>query len=166
MKGIVSFLTTLALLMGASLVLVSATPAGRAASKQHVVMKVKSTVGSGGGTFVLTPLGSGQLESDAGTTQDAGLSQKHVVRGGKPVLIFTYTSTWTGTRGTIVLQERINDAPGAKPGYRVGTGVWSLLSASGTDQYAGLTGSGKSTYAVTPHGCCVLIRYEGFVTTP
>lgn len=165
MKRGASILTTLALLTVASLVLVSAPLAGSAASKpQRVAIEVKSTVGSRGGDFVLTPLGSGPLESDAGTITDT-VSQKHVVRGGQSVIIFTLTSTWTGKRGTMVLRERIEDVAGGG-GYRVGTGVWSVLSAKGTDQYAGLSGSGRSAYALTPQGCCVLIRYEGLVTQP
>jgi len=156
--------TILALLTVASLVLVSATPAGQAASKQRVAMEVKSTVGSRAGTFVLTALGAGQLKSDAGTIKDT-VSQKHVVRSGQAVVIFTITSTWTGKLGTMVLRERIDDVAGGG-GYRVGTGVWSLRSASGTNQYAGLSGSGGSAYALSAHGCCVLFRYEGFVTKP
>ena len=164
MKRVASILTTLALLSVASLVLVSTTLAGPAASKQRVVMKVKSTVGSGGGTFVLTPLGSGPLKPDAGMIKET-VSQKRVVRGGQAVIIFTITSTWTGKRGTMVLLERIDDVAG-RNGDRVGTGVWSLLSARGTDQYAALSGSGRSAYVVTPHGCCVHFRYEGFVAKP
>lgn len=164
MKRVAPFLTILALLTVASLLLVSPTSAGPAASKQRVVMEVKSKVGSGGGAFVLTALGSRPLESDAGMIKDT-VSQKHVVRGGQSVIIFTITSTWTGKRGTMVLRERIDDVAGGS-GYRVGTGVWSLLSAKGTDQYAGLSGSGRSAYVLAPQGCCVLFRYEGFVTKP
>jgi hypothetical protein len=165
MKRVASILATLALLTVASLVLVSATPAGPAASKpQRVVMEVKSKVGSGGGTFVLTPLRSGPLKSDAGMIKET-ISQKHVVRGGQAVIIFTITSTWTGKRGTMVLRERIDDVAGGA-GYRVGTGTWSLLRASGTDQYAGLSGGGRSAYVLALKGCCVLFHYEGFVTKP
>jgi hypothetical protein len=84
--------TILALLTVASLVLVSATPAGQAASNQRVAMEAKSTAGSKAGTFVLTALGSGPLKSDAGTIKDT-VSQKHVARSGQSVTIFTITST-------------------------------------------------------------------------
>ena len=155
--------TILAVLAVASFVLASPTAAGQA-SKQSVVMEVKSTVGSKAGTFVLTPQGSGPLKSDAGTINET-VSQKHVVRNGQSVIIFAITSTWTGKLGTMVLQERINDVAGGG-GYRVGTGVWSLRGASGTSQYAGLSGGGGSAYALSAHGCCVLFRYEGLVAKP
>ena len=164
-KGVSWALTTLAVLTVASLLFVSATLAGPAASKQRIAMKVKSPVGSGAGTFIFTPLGSGPLESDAGTIKDTSEQQKHVVRGGQPVIVFTFTSTWTGKKGTMVIRERIDDVA-AKNGNRIGTGVWSLLRAKGTDQYAGLSGSGRSAYVLPPNGCCVLFRYQGSVTKP
>lgn len=153
-----------ALLFVASLVFVSTTLAGPATSKQRVVMRVKSEIGSGVGTFVLTPTGSGSLESDVGAIKEA-ISQKQVVRGGKSVIVFTITSTWTGRRGTMVLREQIDDVAG-KNGNRIGTGVWSLLRARATAQYAGLSGGGRSAYVVTPRGCCVVLRYQGSVTKP
>ncbi len=125
-------------------------------------MEVTSKASSPGGKFVLTSLGSGSLKSDAGTIKRA-VSQKKVVRRGQSVIIFTMTSTWTGKRGKMVLREQIDDVAGGG-GYRVGTGDWSLLSASGTNQYARLSGSGRSAYVLAPHGCCVLFRYEGLVT--
>jgi hypothetical protein len=163
MKRVTSALPTVVVLTVGSLVFVSAAPAGPAANKQHVVMEVKSEVGSAAGTFVLTPLGSGPITSDAGTIS-LTVSQKHGVRSGQSVIIFTIASTWTGKRGTMVVRQRIDDVAGGGS-YRVGTGVWSLLSASGTNQYAGLSGSGRSAYVVPPHGP-VLFRYEGFVTKP
>jgi hypothetical protein len=165
MNRVASVLMTLTLLTVASLVLVSATPAGPAASKpQRVVMEVTSKFSSPGGTFVLTSLGSGSLKSDAGSIKRT-VSQKKVVRRGQSVIVFTMTSTWTGKQGKMVLRERIDDVAGGS-GYRVGTGVWSLLGASGTDQYAGVNGSGRSAYVLAPHGCCALFRYEGLVTKP
>jgi hypothetical protein len=61
----------------------------------------------------------------------------------------------------MVLRERIDDVA-AGNGYRVGTGVWSLLSARGTGQYAGQKGSGRSAYAWTPQNR-VFFRFEGLV---
>lgn len=162
-KRVAPVVTTLVLVTVASLVLVSATPAGPSASKQRVEMEAKKIVGPGGGAFVLTPLGRGPLKSDTGKFTFTA-SQKEVVRSGQSVLIFTLTSTWTGERGTMVLRERIDDVAAAS-GYRVGTGVWSLLRARGTGQYAGLSGSGRSAYVVTAQER-VFSRLEGFVTRP
>jgi hypothetical protein len=63
-----------------------------------------------------------------------------------------------------VLKEQIDDVR-AGDGYRVGAGVWSLLGARGTGQYAGLSGSGRSAYVLTPPGR-VYSRWEGFVGKP
>ena len=157
-----STLTAFALLTVASLVLVSAAPADRAASTQRVVMKVKSKLGSAAGTFTLTATGAGPLRSDTGTIAET-VAQKQIVRGGTHVIVFTITSIWTGKRGTMVLRERIEDVA-AKNGNRIGTGVWSLLGARATVQYVGFVGSGRSAYTVTPQGCCVVLRYQGSVT--
>ena len=164
MKRLASFLTTLAVLNVASLMLVSATWAATTVSKQRVVMEAKAIVGPGGGTFVVTPQGHGPLKSDAGKFTFT-VSQKEVVRSGQSVIIFTSTSTWAGKRGTMVLRERFDDVAAGGNGYRVGTGVWSLLSARGTGQYAGLSGSGRSAYVVTPQER-LFFRWEGFVTKP
>ena len=158
-------MTALGLLAMASLVFVSATLAGPAASKQRIAMKVRSPAGSGAGTFTFTPARSGSLGSDAGTIKDTSEQQKHVVRAGQTVIVFTFTSTWSGKKGTMVLRDRFEDVA-AKNGNRIGTGVWSLVNAKGTGQYAGLSGSGRSAYVLTPHGCCVLFRYQGSVTKP
>jgi hypothetical protein len=147
----------------ASVVLVSAAPAGPAASKQGIVIEAKKAAGPGGGTFVLTPVGPGPLAADAGRFTFT-VSQQHVVRSGQSVTIYSATSTWAGKQGTMVLRERIEDVA-AGSGYRVGSGVWSLLSARGIGQYAGLTGSGRSAYAWTPQNR-VFFRFEGFVTKP
>lgn len=164
MKRTTSFTTTLALVTVASLVCISATPAGPATNRQRVAVEAKKIAGPGDGTFVLTTLGPGPLKPDSGTFTDS-VSQKNVVRSGQSVLIFTATSTWTGKQGTLVLQLRIDDVA-AGNGYRVGTGMWSLLSARGTGQYAGLNGSGRLAYVATPKAPIdhVSIRYEGVVT--
>jgi hypothetical protein len=153
---------TLALVGVAALVLGSATAAGSAASKQRLVIEAKKVAGPGGGAFVLTPQGAGALERDSGTFTGS-VTQTSVVRSGQEVTIFTATSTFAGKLGTLVIRERIDDVA-AGSGYRVGTGTWSVLGAKATGQYAGLSGSGRSAYSVTPQHR-VLFRYEGFLTT-
>lgn len=161
MKKIAELTLALALLTVASMVLVSATPAG--ASKQRVVIEAKKVAGPGVGTFALTPQGSGPLAADSGTF-GATVSQRTIVRSGQSVTIFTATSTWTGKKGTLLLRERVEDVA-AGGIYRVGTGVWSLLSAKGSGQYAGVSGSGRSAYVATPKAAVdrVSFRYEGLV---
>ena len=155
-------LAPLALLGVASLVLVASSAAGAAAAKQRVQMEARLKVAESG-TFVLRPVSRGPLASDSGTFSfDA--SQKRLVRGGQSVIVFTVTSTWQGRRGSLVIRERVDDVA-AGSGYRVGTGVWSLVSARGTGQYAELSGSGRSAYVVTP-GERVLSRWEGIVDKP
>jgi hypothetical protein len=153
-------LKTLALLGAAVLVLVSATAASAAARKQPVTMESSSTLQLQGssGVFVVTPVGSGPLLPDAGTFTSS-ISQKKLVRGGQSVYVFTGTSTWKGKLGTLVVKEQFDDVDASR-GYRVATGLWSLVSAKGTGRYAGVSASGGSAYVVTPGGR-VLFRWEG-----
>jgi hypothetical protein len=154
-------MTTLALFTVAVLVLVSATPASPAASKQRVVLEAKKTYGPGGGTFVVTTLGPGPLTSDSGEFTFRA-SPKNVVRSGQSIIVFSTTTSFTGKRGTLVFRGPF-DQVAAGNGYRVATGDWSIVTARGTGQYAGLSGSGRSAYVVTPQGR-LFTRWEGFVT--
>jgi hypothetical protein len=156
---------TLALLGAGALVLVSAAPASTAAGKQPVTMESSSTLKLRGssGAFVLTPVGSGPLQPDAGTFTSV-ISQKKVVRDGQSVYVFTGTSTWNGKLGTLVVHEQFDDVDASR-GYRIATGPWSLVSAKGTGQYTGVSASGRSAYVLTPGGR-VFFRWEGLAAKP
>lgn len=156
-------LTMLALLGAGALV--SAATATPAAGKQHITMESSTTIELRGksGAFVLTPAGSGPLQSDAGTFTSS-ISQRKVVRDGQAAYLFTATATWKGKLGTLVVREQFDDVDASR-GYRVGTGLWSFVSAKGTGQYAGVSASGRSAYVVTPAGR-VLFRWEGLATKP
>lgn len=155
----------LALLSAGALVLVTAAPASTAAGKQQITIESSSTLAQRGssGAFVLTPVGSGPLQPDAGTFTSA-LSQKKAIRDGQSVYIFSGTSTWTGKLGTLVVQCQFDDVDASR-GYRVATGPWSLVSAKGTGQYAGVSGSGRSVYVLTPGGH-VFFRWQGLAAKP
>ncbi len=109
MKRVASISTILALLTVASLVLVSATPADPAASKQRVVMEAKG-FGPAGGTFVFAPQAPGPLHSDAGKYTFTA-AKNRVVRSGQFVIVYTVTVTFAGKQGTLVTRERIEDVP-------------------------------------------------------
>lgn len=162
MKRVTSIVTILAFLTVASLTLVSATAAGPAASKQRVVVEAKGS-GPAGGPFVLTPQGHGWLKSDAGKYTFTA-AKNEGVRNGQLVIAYIVTVTFAGKQGTLVTRERIDDVA-AGSGYRVGTGVWSLLTARATGQYAGLTGGGRVAYVLTPRKG-PFPRWEGFFTRP
>jgi hypothetical protein len=148
--------------VGVVSLLVASSAVGRAAGTQGVQMEATFDAGRSG-TFVLTATGTGRLRSDSGKFEFAA-SEKRLVRNGQSVIVFTVTSTWRGQRGTLVLRERTDDVAAAD-GYRVGTGVWSINDARGTGQYAGVTGSGRLAYVVTPRHR-VLTRWEGIVRQP
>jgi hypothetical protein len=160
MKRVASILTTLALFTVASLVLVSATTASPVAGTQRITMESSSTLQQRGssGAFVLTPVGSGPLQPDAGTFTSS-ISQKKIVRDGQSVYVFKGKSTWKGKLGTLVVQQQFDDVDASR-GYRVATGLWSLVSAQGTGQYAGVRASGRAAYVLTPSGH-VFFRWEG-----
>jgi hypothetical protein len=152
---------TLGLAAAAAVVLLSASVALPAASKQPVAMEASGS-GPLGGSFRITPGGVGALKPDTGTYTFRA-SKKEVVRGGQRVTLYVVTATFKGKLGTLVTKERIEDVAAGRS-YRVGTGTWSTAPARGTGQYAGLSAAGGSAYVLTPTRG-PFARYEGFVTS-
>lgn len=157
------FSRMLAVLFAAALTLVSATTASPTTGKQSIAMEASKMVGpEGTATFVLTPVSSGTLQHDTGTFTFTSSSQKKLVRDGQSVIVFNATLTWIGKLGTFVTHMQVNDVAVGKD-YRVGTGLWSLVGAKGTGQYASVSGSGRSAYVLTPNGR-VHFQWEGLAT--
>ena len=97
---------------------VAVTSVGAAApeaSKQRVTITGRGLFNSTSfGTFVLTPLRAGALESDSGTGT-ATWTSREVMRDGAKVGISIWVTTLEGKRGTLVIRERM-EGVGAETG--------------------------------------------------
>ena len=159
---------TVAAVLGCAL-LVSATASGVTdAKKQRIAIEVKQPLTAPKGKFVLDALTPGLLKIDTGsmtfTSGPTPVFSGRIVNGQR-VDRFRGATTLTSSLGTVALRLQV-DFVSAGSGYQVGSGTWSVVS--GTGQYAGLTGGGRSALVNPASGRFGFARYEGFVgrTTP
>lgn len=128
-------LTAIAALAATAATLAAVASAGPVAAKERVSIQVR-----GGASFVLSRLGPGSVERDAGTATFCCWGLRQVVRDGQSIDINDPQMTLTGKHGTIVARNRIEwvDLP---DGVAVFTGTWKVVRATGA--YAGLAGGGR-----------------------
>jgi hypothetical protein len=151
------------IVIAAAVTLTSVAAAGSAAAKQRVAIDMEIVPES---TFVLTSQTAGGLKRDSGTIRGnwrsvLGLGRSFM-RDGQRVTIYSGV-VWklTGKRGTLTIRER-NEWVDVGNGDGVAIGTWKVVS--GTGQYAGIVGKGRSGHAGL--GSPWYARYEGFLITP
>jgi hypothetical protein len=144
--------------LAAAVALASTSAAGPTAPKQRVQIDHKYP----GQTFVLTPLERGALEPDSSTQSCAREPSQHeILRDGQTGWIWDCpTLTFVGKRGKLVLRSRYTWIEAGGP-YNIATGTWKVVS--GTGQYAGLAGSGRSARVGTTS--LERARYQGYVSS-
>ena len=140
--------------MGATM-LTSAADGQPVAAKQRISIVVDGKTG----TFVLSPLSTGNVLRDTGKVTECCYGQQHIMRDGQSININNPLSTFTGTQGRLVVRFRIEWAD-AGNGYTAGNGTWKIVG--GTGAYARLTGAGRSGHVWVPRGYAGT-RSEGFV---
>jgi hypothetical protein len=147
-------LTAVVALAVAAATVASVAAAGPVAAKQQVSMQLK------GASFVLTPLTSGAIKGDTGTTAFCCWTDRKIVRDGQSIDVNNPQMTLTGKRGTIVARNRIEfvDLP---DGWAVFTGTWQVVR--GTGAYAGLSGGGRAAGVQLANGSGKS-RFEGFLS--
>jgi hypothetical protein len=147
-------LTAVVALAAAAVTLASVAAAGQVAAKERIAIQVK------GASFVLTPLTSGAIKSDTGTTAFCCWTSRSIVRDGQSIDVNNPQMTLTGKRGTIVARNRIEfvDLPA---GWAVFTGTWQVVR--GTGAYAGLSGGGRGAGVQLANGKD-MSRFEGFLS--
>jgi hypothetical protein len=101
------------------------------------------------GSFVLAPRSSGPIQGDSGTLAACCWTRRYVTRSGQRLELDNPQLTLTGKNGTLKLRNHIVwvDLP---DGWSVFTGTWKFIG--GTGAYAGLSGHGSVTAAVSPDG--------------
>ena len=148
--------------LAAAVTLTSVAAAGSDAAKQRVAIVSQAAKTTEVSPFVLTPLQSGRLKRDSGTTTSAIPAERVVMRAGQRVSIYEGVVTLKGKRGTLVTRYRSEYVDGGN-GYHVGTGTWKVVR--GTGQYARITGGGRSGNVWLERGPWSS-RDEGFLTVP
>ena len=145
---------------------VAVTSVGAAApeaSKQRVTITGRGLFNpTSFGTFVLTPLRAGALESDSGTGT-ATWTSRDVTRDGGKVGIQISITTLEGKRGTLVIRERMEGVE-AGNGYHAAIGTWKVVR--GTGQYAQATGGGVVGNVVVERTRSWYDGREGLLTIP
>ena len=145
--------TAIAALAATAFTLAAVAAAGPVAARQRVEIQWTAK------GFVLTPLTTGALKSDAGAASFCCWSQRFSMRDGLKVETSDPELTLVGKRGTLVVRNRIEwlDVAG---GYALFTGTWKVVS--GTGDYAGLAGGGRVAGITLPNGVARW-RREGFL---
>lgn len=152
-----------AAVLGCAFLVPAAAPGGIDAKKQRVAIEIKLPLDAPKGTFALLALTPGSLDLDTGsTTFTSGPTPvfRGRIVGGQRVDRFRATTTLTSKRGTLVLRLQ-EDFVSAGYDYQVATGTWSVVT--GTGQYAGLAGGGRSALVSLPAGRFGYASHEGFV---
>ncbi len=152
-----------AAVLGCAFLVSSAAPGGIDARKQRIAIEIKLPLNAPKGTFILDAITPGSLEIDTGSTMFTS-GPKPVfggrIIGGQRVDRFRGTTTLTSELGTLALRLQV-DFVSAGNAYQVGSGTWSVVS--GTGQYEGLTGGGRSALVNPASGRFGFARHEGFV---
>lgn len=154
---------TVAAGLGCALLVAAPASGGIDAKKQRIAIEVKLPLNAPKGTFVLDTLTPGSLEIDTGSTAFTSgprpVFSGRIVKGQR-VDRFRGATTLTSSLGTLALRLQV-DFVSAGGGYQVGSGTWSVVS--GTGEYAGLSGGGRSALVNPASGRFGFARHEGFV---
>jgi len=152
----VSRAATTLLAAALALGLAGVAASGPGAGKQRVQIDTRYP----GSTFVLTALGAGTIKRDSGRQAcDREPSQRQVLRDGETGWRWECPAwTFAGKHGKLVLRSTYTWMEVGGP-YNVATGTWKVVS--GTGQYAGLAGGGRSARVGTHR--MERVRYQGFL---
>jgi hypothetical protein len=110
--------------------------AGGATTHQQVAF---SYANSNPAKTTLTPLSSGSVLVDHGSTSWCCWTQKTVTQDGEQLDVNNPLATFTGARGSITWRERITWVD-LTNGYSIATGTWRIVR--GTGAYTHLVGNG------------------------
>jgi hypothetical protein len=148
-------IAVLVVLVATAATLVAVAAAGPLAAKQQVQVKLTMA-----GSFVLVPMTSGAVKSDAGIASSCCWTRRYITRDGLTNEVDDPQVTLRGKRGTLVLRNRIEffEIP---DGDAIFTGTWKVIR--GTGVYAGITGGGHGG-GVQLAGGDAKAMYDGFLT--
>ena len=152
---------TFALLGLVAVVAVAVASASPSASKQRIAIDAKSSIVTGGMSFVLTTSSKGKLGSDVGRGDSVGAPKASILRkNGQSVTPVAFVDTATGKHGSFELRGKV-DHISAGNGFGADHGTFTFKGRSGA--YAGYSGGGGVALVVLPTGKTVY-RLEGYVS--
>jgi hypothetical protein len=108
----------------------------------------------------LTPLTSGSILADQGSTSWCCWSQKTIEQDGEQLDVNNPLATFVGKRGSLVWREQITWVNLAS-GYSIATGTWRVVRGSGA--YRHLTGHGHVALVMNASSKVLSYRAVGFV---
>lgn len=139
-------------------VVTGAASAGHASSLQRIALTFPA---ANTDTFVLTPLASGPIARDAGTSTDCCWSRRFFKRDGQQVEVDNPLKTFVGKKGTFTWRAQISFLA-AGHGYYVLDGTWKIVR--GTGAYKHLTGHGRLAGIDDPGDTGGPTRAEGLLS--
>jgi ABC-type transport system substrate-binding protein len=133
-------LITAAAIAAAATAMSGLATAGGTATRQEIAL----TYANGNAAkMTLTPLTSGSVVADHGSTSWCCWTQKTVQQDGEQLDVNNPLATFVGTRGSLTWREQVtwHDLTN---GYSVATGTWRIVRGSGAYQH--LTGQGHVVF--------------------
>jgi hypothetical protein len=127
----------------ASAAIAGVATAGSAAAQQEVAF---SYANNNPARMTLTPLTSGSIVADLGSTSWCCWTRKTVEQDGEQLEVNNPLATFVGKHGSLTWRERIVwvDLPN---GYSIATGTWRIVR--GTGAYEHLAGQGHLALVTT-----------------
>jgi hypothetical protein len=132
--------------------------AGHASALQRVAISFPATNTD---SFVLTPLASGPITRDSGSSTACCWSRRFFTRDGQNVEVDNPLKTFVGKRGTFSWRAQISFL-NAGHGYYILDGTWKIVS--GTGAYKHLTGHGRLAGINGPGDVDGATRAEGLLS--
>ena len=133
--------------------------AGGAATNQEIAF----TYANGNAAkMTLTPLTSGSVVADHGSTSWCCWSQKTIQQDGEQLDVNNPLATFVGTRGSLTWREQITWRD-LTNGYSIATGTWKIVH--GTGAYAGVAGHGHVAFISGAGDNVLTFRAVGLVSS-
>jgi len=131
--------------------------AGGAATRQEVAFSYANNNPS---KMTLTPLTSGSILADHGSTSWCCWTQKTVQQDGEQLAVNNPLATFVGKRGSLTWRERITWVDLTNR-YSVATGTWRIVRGSGAYQH--VAGHGHVAFISGAGGKVLSYRAVGLV---
>jgi hypothetical protein len=129
--------------------------AGGAATHQEIAFSYANN-----SKMTLTPVTSGSILADRGSTSWCCWSQKTVQRDGEQLDVNNPLATFVGKRGSLTWREQITWVD-LTNGYSVATGTWKIVHGSGAYQH--LAGHGHLAFIQNASDTTLSFRAVGLV---
>jgi len=133
------------LIATAAIVFVAAAMAGLAAAGGAATRQRIAFVAGTSPTMKLTPLTSGAVLGDSGSTSWCCWTHNEVKQDGGQLDVNNPLATFVGNRGTLIWRERITWFD-VTNGYSVASGTWRIVRGSGAYQH--LSGQGHLVFVM------------------